>query len=80
MADFRETVFSSLRRRGIERADEIASGLISDIRRELGGQSFYVRRAYDQRNAKIRAAYTGRNADELARQYGLNRRTIINLT
>lgn len=79
MADFRETVFNSLRRRGIGHADELASGLVSDIRREWGGQALYVSRAYSQRNAEIRSAYNGRNAADLARQYGLSKKTILNI-
>jgi Mor family transcriptional regulator len=79
MADLLRTAASALQRRGVPNAEELARGIVADLRKELGGQSFYVSKAYDQRNAEIKSAFNGRNADELAARHGISKSRVLQI-
>lgn len=76
LADLHTLTVTSLRRLGLADAEAITAHLIADLRRHLAGNTLYIDRGFQARNAQIRADFNGRNAAKLAAQYGLSRRHI----
>jgi Mor family transcriptional regulator len=76
IAELFRCAMECLMRQGIPDADQVAQQLMTDIRRELGGGSMYVKRGVAERNLRIRMEYSGKNIAKLAAQYGLSRRRI----
>lgn len=79
MDDLMRVATNALRRRGVANATDLALGLVADLRKELGGQSLYIGKAYDQRNAEIKSAWDGHNADDLAARYGISKSRILQI-
>lgn len=76
LADLQAVTVDSLRRWGLVDAEQVAAHLIADLRRNLAGNTLYIDRGFQARNARIRAEFNGRNWAKLATQYGLSRRHI----
>lgn len=79
MDDLMRVATNALRRRGAANATDLALGLVADLRKELGGQSLYIGKAYDQRNAEIKSAWDGHNADDLAARHGISKSRILQI-
>lgn len=63
--------------------DDAIRGVERDARRLCGGDALYVgkvgTRNRELRNERIRREFDGRNQRELARRFGVTRRTVYNI-